>query len=492
MTARELFGTLLPPFSDRTITSVTERAEQATADSIFVCISGSRADGHDFAPTAYRNGCRFFIAERMPALPSDAFVQIVPDSRAALASLACRVSGDPSRRLFVIGITGTKGKTTTAHLLFEILNRCKIPTGYIGTNGILYGEVEQSTRNTTPDAVTLQSTFSDMADVGMRAVILEVSSQALMQHRVTGTHFEAVLYTNLFPDHIGVSEHPSFEHYRDSKHRLFTEFDARYAFFNIDDSTAPLMMTGARAERICTCGSSPDADYRLSSIHPTRTSDALGVSFTVSSRDTVTPVTLPLIGAPNASNAALAFSAARELFGLSEERIAGALEDSHVAGRSESILLPNGAAAVIDYAHNGESLRQILLALRPYTKGRLIALFGSVGERSHMRRADLGGAAARYADLAILTSDNPAEEDPNAIMEEISRAFAGFATPYIKIPDRASAIREAVSIASPGDILLLAGKGHETYQLIGREKLPFCERELLLSAIRDLPTFLQI
>ncbi len=467
------------------ITAITEDSRKADAGSIFVCIKGARVDGHSLAMNAYQAGCRTFAAEQPLSLPTDAFVAVVPSTRAALATLANVFYDHPSHRLHVIGITGTKGKTTTACLISHILNDNGISCGYIGTNGTFYGDTVIPATNTTPDAVTLQKTLFDMAERGIQAVALEVSSQALMQYRVGGMRFGTVLFTNFSPDHVGEFEHPTLEHYRDTKHTLFTDFEAENAVWNLDDATTPLMQQNSRAPHNITFSTAQASDLYAANARASW-KGAPGISFDLLANGEALPASLPLLGLCNISNALAALTVTTRVFGLPAQNAVASLAGAHVPGRSECISLPNGAAAVIDYAHNGESLKQILTSLREYRPKRLIALFGSVGDRSQMRRAELGRVAAAMCDLAILTSDNPGNEDPEKIISEIASHFAGTDTPYITVSDREEAIRHAISITKAGDILLLAGKGHEDYQLIGREKRPFSERAIVMAAAQEL------
>lgn len=484
MKATELFSKLpcQAQLPDLEVRAITEVATKADADSVFVCIKGARADGHDYAKTAYARGCRLFVAERMLDLPADAVVVLVENARLAIANLACAFYENPSHGMRLIGVTGTKGKTTTARLIAEILNTSKIPCGYIGTNGIRYADVSLDTNNTTPDALTLQATLADMLRLGVKAAVIEVSSQALMQHRADGTRFEGVVFTNLSPDHIGPREHRDFAHYRACKKRLFTEFAATHAICNADDPATELMLDGCSAPFVtrCTTGTA-DADFVAKDIGLLRKKDLLGVSFSLVEQGLL-PIfcELMLTGEFNVSNALLAVATATRVFGIPSEAAVKALATARVEGRAELIALPRGVA-IIDYAHNGDSLSRLLTTLRQYSPRRLILLFGSVGERSQMRRRELGEVAASLCDHAILTSDNPGEEDPNAIIDEIAQAFVASHATYEKIPDRRRAIEHAVTLLQDGDILVLAGKGHEEYQLIGQEKCPFSEREILKS-----------
>ena len=478
MRADLLLSGLLPTQGIRT---VTERADEASADAIFVCIRGARADGHDFAATAYQKGCRIFVAERPLDLPSDARILTVPSTREALAHLACTFYRNPSRELRVIGITGTKGKTTTACLLRHILLESGMSCGYVGTNGVQFGDTERELTNTTPDAMTLQRTLREMQKAGMEAAVIEVSSQALMQYRADGICFDSVLFTNLYPDHISPTEHPDLAHYIAAKRRLFTEFSASRLLYSKDAPHAAEVLEGsAIKERLsCSC-EDPSADLYAEALSLWQEDGQLGISFTVREGKKKAFCALPLLGSMQVENALLAIATAKASFGIPLEKACAALRKASVKGRAECIPLPSGATAILDYAHNGESLRRLLSDLRAYEPRRLICLFGSVGERTQLRRVQLGEAAAELADLCVLTADNPGREDPMKIIFEISSAFLGTRTPYFAIPDREQAIREAVRLCREGDFLVLAGKGHETYQLIEGERVPFSERQILL------------
>ncbi len=464
------------------ITKITQSSTDASSGSVFVCIRGFRADGHSYARDAYDNGCRVFVAERPPELPQDAVVVTVPDTKQALGLLACAFYGHPSRRLKLIGITGTKGKTTTATLLAEILEKSGISCGYIGTNGASFCGHHKPLLNTTPDALTLQHILAEMADAGCRAVVLEVSSQALGQHRVNGVHFAATLFTNLYTDHIGPGEHEDLADYISCKHRLFTDFPAALTVYNTDDLHAAEITGGGLAKKRYSCAIDQVADYRATELQAIRADGDFVTAFTLISNKQVVTCRLPLIGKGNVYNAMMAMACAQELFGISLQNAAKVLQNAKVDGRSEIIALSKDRTAVIDYAHNGASLRGLLGDLRAYVEhGRLICLFGSVGGRTELRRVELGRAAAELADLAILTSDNPGKESPEQIIADIAEGFTGTNTPYRSIPDRTEAIRYALRIMQAGDLLVLAGKGHESYQLIGSEMLPFSERAILES-----------
>lgn len=479
----------LADIPERIVESLTENTALADPQSLFVCIRGARFDGHELAFEAYKKGCRAFVAERELPLPSDAFVLTVPSTRRAMAALACAFYGHPSHKMQIIGITGTKGKTTVAHMIFHVLNQNGVPCGYVGTNGVAYGEIKKHTSNTTPDAVTLQKTLSEMYEAGIRAAVLEISSQALKQYRADGIRFAQVLFTNLFPDHISPNEHADMTEYANCKRRLFCEFDFSHALYNADDDAAPWITEQIPSKKKAACSlQDPKAAYFATDLQRYREGASMGIRFSLLHGKDSIPCHLPLLGEFNVCNALLAIAAAHKVCNVPLSALTKALETVMVAGRGEILPLPNGATAIIDYAHNGGSLRSLLSALREYAPQRLICLFGSVGERTQLRRPELGKVAAELCDLCILTSDNPGNEDPMAIIRDIATAFADKPTPYVAIADRAEAIRYGVSVSQSGDILVLAGKGHEDYQLIGNQKLPFSERDILLESMRALHT----
>jgi len=462
------------------IDNLTEDSRSAGDSSVFVCIRGATADGHDYAPGAYRNGCRVFVAQKPLDLPSDATVLLTDNTRKILAILACRFYGHPSKSMRLFGITGTKGKTTVAHLIAHLCGLSGIPCGYIGTNGIDFGDVHKETKNTTPDAVTLQKALAEMVKSGIQAAVLEVSSQALAQYRADGIEFDTLLFTNLALDHIGVGEHVDFEDYKSCKKRLFTDFSTQNIVFWADDPHASDIIGSATCTNRIACSCvDPSADCILKNVHPITENGLQGISLSLQYKDRQFDGTIPLIGNINAQNAALAVSAVSKTFALPQDTLMAALRTARVPGRSEQYRLPNGATVCIDYAHNAFSLQNLLLSIQAYAPRRLFVLFGSVGGRTQLRRLEMGKVAARFADGAILTSDNPAHETPEKIIEDIAQGFDGTSTPYWKIPDRKTAILFALEQLLEGDILVLAGKGHETYQLIRDEKTYFSEKEIV-------------
>lgn len=461
--------------ADREILRVVCDSRKADADTLFVCITGFTSDGHVFAERAYMAGCRAFLCARPIELPEDATVILVENTRRALAAVSAAFYDFPAKKLKVIGITGTKGKTTTALMLASVLEKNGIRAGYIGSNGISYSEVTRETQNTTPESLELHECFAEMVRAGVEVVALEVSSQALYLDRVYGIPFFATAFTNLAEDHIGGAEHPTFEHYRDCKKSLFSAYAADYAVFSATDAASAYMREGCKA--LCSSFGLGKGDLYATDLHPFMEDGALGIAFTAHMGGESHTVSLPMPGDFSVENALCAMALARTLgVGLSES--AEALADTYARGRFEIVRTQLPAVFVIDYAHNGLSLTSALSTLRAYAPHRLWCVTGSVGGRTKGRRRELGEAASRLADVAVLTADNPDHEPPLDICAEIRAAFVR-EIPCECFADRADALRYVVEHAEAGDIVLLAGKGHEQYQLVCGEKLPFSERRLI-------------
>lgn len=456
------------------VSNIAYNSKYAGDGILFVCLVGSAADGHDFAEDAYLRGSRMFVCERRLSLPQDAVQLITPNTRRALASLSAAYFEHPERKLKIIGITGTKGKSTICEMLDHILTKNRIRTGAIGTVGVKINSVLKPTGNTTPESYELYRYFADMVACGTEIAVMEVSSQGIKLDRIHGISFYAAIMTNLSEDHVGIYEHPDFNDYKHCKMQLFER--CRYGIFNADDVYFEEFSSHANCA-VRTYSISGEADMTAGNIAPFRTERNFGISFTAKYAEEKAEVKLPFPGNFSASNALAAMSAAH-LFGISLEASAQALADVSVAGRFEFVETPlEHITFLIDYAHNGESLRTALSALRAYHPSRLICLFGSVGGRTQIRRREMGIAAAEYADFTILTSDNPDKEPPLDIIHDIEKNMPGAA--YISIPDRREAIEYAVKNAAYGDIVLIAGKGHETYQLINGKKIPFFERNII-------------
>ena len=470
--------------NDCEIDHITNDSREARQGSVFVCIKGFVTDGHLFALRAYENGCRVFVCERQPdLLPSDATVIFVKDSRRALALIACEVYGNPSNELTVIGITGTKGKTTTALMIKQLLDISGIPTGYIGSNGIYFGSNKIDSTNTTPESHRLQKYMRMMVDTGVKALEMEISSQALKLDRVLGISLDVALFTNFSPDHIGPDEHSDLEDYFLSKKKLFDGFGAHTVIANADDEVTEKILADCKASIKYYSTQRKSDYYTQEPIVPYRAKNNIGTLFALHHQSSTIPCDVPIPGKFNVYNA-LATVAVANVVGISLREACKNINQIQIEGRFEIIKAPSGATFVIDYAHNGLSLQSALCALREYQPNRLICLFGSVGCRTQVRRAQLGQAACKYSDFSILTSDNPDTEDPVSIIKDIAAQYSN-PDSYISIPDRTEAIKYAYSIAKHGDIVLLAGKGHERYQLINGKKVYFCEREILGDLINE-------
>lgn len=461
------------------ITDIAYDSRKAKSGVLFVCLTGVRADGHLFAKSAYDNGCRVFLCEKEIGLPDDAQVITCDDTRAALAKASCNLFRHPSREIAVIGITGTKGKTTVAHIIKQVLDQAGIMTGIIGTVGAGYGDVTLPTVNTTPESYELQKMFRQMADAGCKACAVEVSSLGLKAHRVDGTTFKIGIFTNLYPDHIGTNEHESFEEYAYWKKQLFPLCEN--AIVNLDDEYSNQMLEGFKG-KVLSYGYSEKADLRLLGTEKVRVSNILAVRFSYLYKGNTYYDLISLPGDINAMNA-LAAVAAADFMGVPNTALGDSLAHVFVKGRGEVIDTGRDFSIIIDYAHNGVSLMSIIETARAYEHNRIIALYGSVGGRTEIRRRELGLVSGKMCDFTIITSDDPDFEDPEKIMDDIAAAVEEAGGQYVKIADRAEAIAYAVSIAEPHDIFIFAGKGHEQFMKIKGEKVPFSEREEIRKAL---------
>ncbi|MBQ2989585.1 MAG: UDP-N-acetylmuramoyl-L-alanyl-D-glutamate--2,6-diaminopimelate ligase [Clostridia bacterium] len=471
------------PCPQMPISDIVYDSRKAREGVIFVCIVGAVADGHKYARSAYDKGARVFVCEKPLSLPADALVFRVENTRRALASLSACHFDHPEKKLRVIGVTGTKGKSTICEMIRHILCKNGIPAASVGTVGVRIGDTVTPTGNTTPESYELFRIFAEMVERGVCYAVIEVSSQGIKLDRVFGISFFAAIMTNLSEDHIGGAEHPDFDDYKACKKALFRRCE--HAIFNADDPYFEEFWESAPGNKQ-TYSITGDADLSARSILSTATEKGFGSSFLLKCGDAKADAFVPFPGEFSVSNA-LAAVAAAMLADVSAESAADALSDVRVAGRFE--IVPTtlaGATFVIDYAHNGESLTAALCALRKYRPKRLVCLFGSVGGRTEIRRRELGIAASAYADFSILTSDNPDREPPLDVIADIEKYMQN--APYAVIPDRKEAIEYAVAHAEEGDIVLLAGKGHENYQLIDGKKQPFCEREILLAAAEKIMT----
>ena len=458
---------------------VCDDSRRACDGALFVCIRGAASDGHRYLAAAYEAGCRLFLIESAdcPALPTDATVYRSDDTHRDLAYLAAAYYGFPAHRMRLVGITGTKGKTTVALMCHHVLRRLGEEVGYIGTNGIYYGDTVKKTANTTPGALVLHATLAEMVDAGITTAVLEVSSQALWQRRVDGIGFDVCALTNLSPDHIGAPEHPTFEHYVACKRRLLTDFGASAVIASADD-TLVATLTEDISQGVTHCGLSPDATVRAEHVRVEQCGVIPTTVFTCRTQDDDCTVRLPLPGTHNVQNALFALAIVRAL-GYPLTAAAAHLSDVAIAGRFETLEV-KGALVVIDYAHNGAALRAMLTTLRGLSPARLFCLFGSVGGRTQCRRAELGAVADELADFSYLTADDPNFESVEDICHDIAAAFKPrFLPNYTVIPDRAAAIRQALDELTEGDILLIAGKGDERTMRIDGQCLAHRDRDVV-------------
>lgn len=473
-------GVLLQGDARARVQTLCYDSRAVTPGALFVCLPGLHTDGHRFARQAAAAGAAGIVCERpIPGLPRDLPVVQVTHSRRALAQLAIALYGNPAARMTMIGITGTKGKTTTAHLIAAVLTEAGRRVGIIGTNGVCWPGYRQPLDHTTPESSDLQRLLRRMADAGCDACVMEVSSLGLKMDRVTGILFDIGVFTNLSPDHIGPEEHASFAEYRAWKSVLFRR--CRVGIVNADDPQTEAILTQHTC-RVVTYGLEHTADFRLvGDPTPLRRPSLLGMEFTAAGPDNVPrPYQISLAGRFSVANALAALAAARVL-GLPGQAVWTGLARARVAGRVEPVPLDAPFTVVLDYAHNEAAAENLLTALRAYHPARLVVVFGCGGGRSRVRRFGMGEACARLADFCIVTEDNSRGEPLEDILADIRTGLhrGNPDTPFVEIPDRRQALYYALDHAEPGDIVAVIGKGHETTLQRGGEALPFCEREIL-------------
>lgn len=447
---------------------------------LFFCISGAVSDGHKYVQDVAEKGAAVIVVEKPVAVPDTVTVIRVENTRYAMGMISSAFYGKPSEKLKVIGLTGTKGKTTTTYMIREMLERSGIKTGLIGTIEIMDGKQRIPANNTTPESMLLHKYLRDMVDNGCQAVAMEVSSQGLMLDRVAGVSFDYGIFTNLSKDHIGPNEHASFEEYRDWKAKLFTL--CKTGIFNVDDANAGYMMEHATCEKV-TYGEQTDADYRAQDVELYREKGVLGIQYTLSGK-LEAKIVVDLPGEFSVHNS-LAAIAVADLLQVSVADIQNILKEVKVRGRVEMIPISDAFTLMIDYAHNAMALESLLTALRAYNPKRLIPLFGCGGNRSRDRRFEMGEVSGTMADFTIITSDNPRDEEPLAIMDDIETGMKKTTGAYVKIADRKEAIRYAILHAKEGDVVVLAGKGHEDYQEIHGVKHHMDERELICEILEE-------
>ncbi|MCD7745037.1 MAG: UDP-N-acetylmuramoyl-L-alanyl-D-glutamate--2,6-diaminopimelate ligase [Lachnospiraceae bacterium] len=476
---------------DTDVRNLINDSRKVEEGSLFFCIKGAVTDGHSYVPDVVAKGAKVLVVEEPVEAPADVTVIRVPDSRYAMALMSAAYFGYPANEMRIIGVTGTKGKTTTTYMVKSILELAGYKVGLIGTIEAIIGDEVIPAHNTTPESYTIQEYFRRMADVGCQVVVMEVSSQGLMLGRTAGIPFEIGIFTNIEPDHIGPAEHKSFEDYLECKSRLFKQ--CKYGILNADDPHLEAILQGHTCE-VETFGLSESAGVRAEDLKLVSHPGYLGIAYTVSWKnkngngenagETRFDVEIDIPGKFSVYNSLTAIAICRH-FQVQPEEICRALKGAKVKGRVELIKVSDDFTLMIDYAHNAMALQSLLETLREYHPHRLICLFGCGGNRSKLRRYEMGEVSGRLADLTIITSDNPRFEEPEAIIADIVTGMEKTDGKYVKITDRKEAIAWAIHHGEPGDIIVLAGKGHEDYQEIRGVQYPMDERVLIREILEE-------
>ncbi|UOF89152.1 UDP-N-acetylmuramoyl-L-alanyl-D-glutamate--2,6-diaminopimelate ligase [Fodinisporobacter ferrooxydans] len=472
------------------IRSITSNSKEVTAGSLFVAIVGNTVDGHTFLPEVCDKGAVAVLVERAcEDLPNHVVQIVVPSTRKAVAIVASVFYRQPSKEMKVIGVTGTNGKTTTTHLIEKVLSDCGFTTGLIGTIHMRIGQEVIDVANTTPEALELQKTFRTMCDRNTTYCIMEVSSHALELYRVAGTHFRTAIFTNLTQDHLDF--HGTMEQYRNAKGKFFSRLGNTYedstekqsfAVINRDDPHAEFFLAQTVAPTI-TYGIDQPSDVRALDVHIT----AEGVFFRLETFAGSAAVQLRLTGKFSVYNA-LAAIAACLIESIPLPAILHSLEQvDNVPGRFEKVEEGQPFTVIVDYSHTPDSLENALKTIQEFAKGKIWTVVGCGGDRDRSKRPIMAKIAATYSDTAILTSDNPRTEDPDRILDDMEAGLQEIPNlNYFRLADRKQAIRYAIEHADPSDCILIAGKGHETYQIIGKTKYHFDDREIARSVIRGM------
>ena len=491
---------LLQGSLDTEVTALVYDSRKVEKGCAFVCLKGAKFDGHAFAAQAVSEGAATLLVEDEAAvadLMKNANAQssataeaqgseaptviLVENTREALAYAAKNWFGNPASKLKVIGLTGTKGKTTTTHMIKKILEEAGNKVGMIGTLGAFIGEEKFKTANTTPESYELQRLFAKMLEEGCTYAVMEVSSQALKLGRTAGIEFAYGAFLNITPDHISPDEHKDFQEYLDCKKLLFRQTGPVIA--NKDDPRWQ-EATELAKDRVVTVSQKGEADYMASEVQNLWEGSYLGVTFRLSGKMDA-QVSIPMPGTFNVENALIAIAITAEM-GIPKETILAGLKKVYVKGRTQLMTCMAGhGTMLIDYAHNAVSAENLLSMLKSYNPERLICLFGGGGNRAKARRFDMGEASGKYADLTVLTMDNPRDEEVEEINKTIIEGLAVHGGKYITIIDREEAIHYLIDNARPGDIIALLGKGHEEYQEIKGQKYYFSEEKIIEAYCRE-------
>lgn len=458
------------------VSKVIYDSRKVEKDCLFICIEGAKSDGHDFAAEAVRQGAGVLIVSKDVKIPDGETVTVIKtdNTRYAMAVISAAYFNHPAQKMKIIGITGTKGKTTTTYLVKSILEQSGHRVGLVGTIEIIIGDLHISADNTTPESYLLQEYFSRMVEAGCDTVVMEVSSQGLMLHRTQGFEFDFGILTNIEPDHIGKDEHESFEEYMACKGLLFRQ--CKTGIVNIDDKHTSTVIEGHTCN-LETFGFSETADLRAGNVELTSYQGRLCVDFEVMGILDF-HVTASTPGRFSVYNALTAIAICRH-FAIPIATMKQALFQAKVKGRIEMVPVSDQYTLMIDYAHNAMALESLLSTLKEYHPKRLVCLFGCGGNRSKLRRYEMGEISGKLADFTIITSDNPRFEEPMDIIKDIETGIQKTGGAYLSICDRTEAIAYAIHHGEPGDIIVLAGKGHEDYQEIKGVKYPMDERIII-------------
>lgn len=467
---------------DQTVVSdVVYDSRKVTPGCVFVCLVGSAVDSHQYAAQAVEAGASAVVASRKLALSQGTLI-LVEDTRKAMAFMAAALFGHPASKLKTVGITGTKGKTTTASMIKTILEKGGIKTGVIGTLGVIIGDAVYPTNNTTPESYDIQKYLNQMVEAGCQCAVMEASSLGLKWHRTDGFVFDYGVFTNFSPDHIGENEHESLEEYASCKSLLFQS--CRLGLINIDDPAYETIIAGHTCQ-IETFGfTNPNAQLKGANEGLIYRPGYLGAHFDVSGAMNLS-VDVDIPGKFSAYNAIAAIAVCRH-FPVSEQNILDGLNEVKVKGRVEPVKVPGNYTLLIDYAHNAVSMENILTTLREYHPHRLICMFGAGGNRAKSRRYEMGEVSGKLSDLTVITEDNSRFEDVMDIIRDIQTGMAKTQGKSVVIPNRKDAIRYCIENAQEHDIVVLAGKGHEDYQETKGVKRHFDEREVVADILKEL------
>ncbi len=502
------------------VSGITEYSGDVKPGMMYCCIRGRHADGHHLAGEAVRRGATVLIVERPVAIENaEVSVIQVADTKQTAGLLAAAFYGHPAEKLLMIGITGTKGKTTVSYMIQSILQQSGIPCGVIGTNGCrMEGEETQQIFHTTPAACVLQKLLADMVEAGCRAAVLEVSSIGLKEKRCSGIIFDYGIFTNFAPDHIGGEEHSSLEEYLYWKIQLFSQ--CRKGIVNLEEPVLGEILRKGKVQEWIGYGLDAHEDarslpgegkqeeaaegkesqngqklsdeykrvfkcYTGSNLNIWTEDNALGIALQVLSpkRTSLIDIQIPMPGSYNASNALSAITCCLEA-GCQEQSIKNALKKIRIPGRTEVIGTFHGAKIIVDYAHNASGLEKLLLSLKTYNPARILCVFGCGGSRSKLRRTEMGEVSSRLADVIVLTEDNSRDENPEDIIREIKQGMMTDIPCHVVL-DRTAAIAYALELAGPGDFVVVAGKGHEEYQEKNGVRYPFSDRAVIEGLIYD-------